>query len=77
MSVRVLESSSARVVDAGQELVDSVVAAIDANRSEEVEQVRRALEPFGLAEAFTDELRLSGVGSVCNGECWGEFGEAA
>ena len=70
MSLRILESGSAHLVDAGQELIDSIVAAVDSSRTEEVDQVRRALELFGLDEAFDSELRLSGVGSECVGECW-------
>ena len=54
------------------ELVDAIVGAIDTNRSEEVERLQGALEPFGLGDAFTDEVRLSGVPSRCDGECWGE-----
>ena len=72
MSMRVLESGSAHMVDAGQDLVDSIVAAVDGLRTDEVEQVRRALEPFGLDDAFMSELRLSGVSSVCNGDCWSD-----
>ncbi len=72
MSVRVLESGCAHMVDAGQDLVDSIVSAVDTSRHFEVEQVHRALEALGLEGVFRDELRLLGVGSVCNGECWGD-----
>jgi len=51
------------------ELVDAVAAAVDADRATEVDRVRAALEPLGLDEAFTFELRLSGVGSLTWGRC--------
>lgn len=69
MSTRHLEPSSHRADDTAQELVDSIVAAVDLGRATEIEHVRRALEPLGLSEAFTSELRLSGVESVCHGDC--------
>ncbi|MEM9561085.1 MAG: hypothetical protein AAGA93_00620 [Actinomycetota bacterium] len=53
----------------GQELVDAVAAAVDTDRWSEVERVRAALEPFGLAGDFADELRLFGVGSNTWGRC--------
>ena len=56
----------------GQELIDSVAAAVDLGRTDEIQQLRQVLEAFGLGEAFNAELRLSGVESVCNGECWGQ-----
>ena len=49
---------------AAQEVVDALAAAIDIDRGAEVRRVQRALEPFGLDEAFSEELRLSGVPSV-------------
>jgi hypothetical protein len=47
-----------------QELVDAIVAAIDLDRSTEVDRVQIALGPFGLADMFSEELRLSGVPSA-------------
>jgi hypothetical protein len=49
---------------AGQELVDAIVAAVDVDRSFEVDRLRLALESFDLDESFADELRLSGVSSA-------------
>ena len=49
---------------AGQELVDAIVAAVDVDRSFEVDRLRLALESFNLDEPFTDELRLSGISSA-------------
>ena len=72
LRARLLESSSVFVVVAACELVDSVVAAIDTNRVEEVARVRSAFEFVRLDEAFRQELRLSGVPSRCDGECWAE-----
>ncbi|MEM9655861.1 MAG: hypothetical protein AAGA65_27495 [Actinomycetota bacterium] len=58
-----------------QEIVDSIVGAVDLNRSAEIERVRLALETIGLDVAFQSELRLTGVPSVCDGECWFEPAE--
>ena len=64
-------------VQASQEIVDSIVGAVDLNRSAEIERVRLALEAIGLDLAFQSELRLTGVPSVCDGECWAETGREA
>jgi hypothetical protein len=61
---------AARAAEAGQELVDAIVGAIDTDRTDEVRRVQDSLEPFGLDDAFADEIRLSGVPSRCDGECW-------
>ena len=55
--------------DAGQELVDAIVDAVDSSRSDEVARLRVALEPFGLSEALRDELWLSGR-STLDGPSW-------
>lgn len=56
------------------DLVDSLVAAVDTDRSEEVARLREALEPFGAAGLFGDELRLNGAPStecsLCVCEVW-------
>ena len=57
------------------DLVDALVAAIDTDRSWELERVTSALEPFGGSALFTEELRLNGVAScqrcdLCSGEGW-------
>ena len=55
------------------ELVDAVVAAIDTDRAWEVERVASALQPFGGADMFVDELRLNGAPSSdcpCRAEGW-------
>lgn len=70
MRVRLMETDSATVSEDGQELVDAVVAAIDITRAGEVTRVHDALDFLGLAEAFADELRLTGVPSRCDGTCW-------
>lgn len=72
MTVRCQRSAPRHAAVAGQELVDAIAAAVDVNRYEEVRQVTDALEFFGLDEDLADELRLSGVPSVCTGECWTE-----
>ena len=46
------------------ELVDAIVAAVDIDRSWEIDRLQEALEPFGAAGMFAAELRLSGTGSV-------------
>lgn len=56
----------------GLELVDSIVGAVDLNRSDEIDRLRQSLAAVGLDEAFAVELRLSGVPTVCDGECWGD-----
>ncbi len=62
-----------RVVDSeAVELVDAIVAAVDVDRTDEVNRVRAALQHLGLDQAFADEVRLSGLPSHCNGECWAE-----
>jgi len=55
------------------DLVDALVAAVDAGRSQEIDQLRFALEPFGGAHLFDAELRLNATPSVpefciCGGE---------
>ena len=45
------------------ELVDAIVAAIDASRTWEIERLLTALEAFGAASIFTAELRLRGTSS--------------
>lgn len=72
MAIRCLESGSHYVVRAGHELVDAIVAAVDVDRSDDVNRLVSALGFLGLDEAFVDEIRLNGVSSVCNGECWME-----
>jgi hypothetical protein len=69
---RHVSQCATRAAEAGQELVDAIVGAIDANRTDEVRRVQDSLEPFGLDDAFIDEIRLSGVPSRCDGECWAE-----
>ena len=51
------------------DLIDSVVAAVDINRVEEIERVREALESFGAARLFDDELRLNGQPIRDDGLC--------
>lgn len=72
MAIRCLESGSPYVVRAGHELVDAIAAAVDVDRAEDVNRLVTALGFLGLEEAFVDEIRLNGVSSVCNGECWME-----
>ena len=55
------------------DLVDALVAAVDASRTREIDQLRIALEPFGGTYIFDAELRLNGAPSVlefciCGGE---------
>ena len=50
-------------VDEAVELVHAVVAASDASRTEEVDQLRQVLAEVGLGEAFDYEWRLLGVPS--------------
>jgi hypothetical protein len=57
-------------VQIGQEIVDSIVGAVDLNRTAEIERPRLALEAIGLDALFQSELRLTGVPSICDGECW-------
>ncbi len=63
-----------RLVDqALVDLVDAVVAAVDIDRCDEINRLREALEPFGGAWLFDDELRLNGRSTeshwCCLGEC--------
>jgi hypothetical protein len=56
-------------------LVDAVVAAVDTDRSWELERIADALTPFGGAGLFTEELRLNGTPSgercgLCDTEDW-------
>ena len=69
-----IELSQHHLIDeqAALDLVDAIVSAVDLNRSPEVDRIRAALEALGLDGIFQAELRLSGVPSVCNGECWTE-----
>jgi DNA-binding GntR family transcriptional regulator len=59
------------------ELVDALVAAIDSDRTEEVNRVRSALEPFGATRLFDAELRLNGTPTTEHVCCFGECVEAA
>ena len=56
------------------DLVDTLVAAVDLDRGEEVARLREALEPFGASSLFDDEVRLSGTRSseldTCCCEGW-------
>jgi hypothetical protein len=57
------------------DLVDAVVAAVDTDRTWELERVAEALAPFGGTALFTEELRLNGLAScqtcgLCDGEGW-------
>ncbi len=56
------------------ELVDALVAAVDIDRTWEVDRVRMALEPFGAGGLFVDELRLNGAPSARSCECCGAEG---
>lgn len=51
------------------DLIDSLVAAVDTNRFEEIDRLREALEPFGGSRLFDDELRLNGEASGYGGLC--------
>jgi hypothetical protein len=55
------------------DLVDAIVAAVDIDRSDEVTQLRQALDPFGAVYLSDAELRLNGTASnehwCCFGEC--------
>ncbi|MGH1488195.1 MAG: hypothetical protein ACRBK7_02185 [Acidimicrobiales bacterium] len=51
------------------DLVDALVQAIDLDRTEEVDRIREALEPFGAVDMFNDELRLNGSPSSECGPC--------
>jgi len=55
------------------DLVDAIVAAVDIDRTDEVTQLRQALDPFGAVYLFDAELRLNGTNSndhwCCFGEC--------
>lgn len=51
------------------ELVDAIVSAVDTERNDEIERVRAALASVGLDQAFTDEIRLSGVPSTTWQRC--------
>ena len=51
------------------DLVDSLVAAVDIGRAEEVVRLRESLEPFGAATLFSDELRLNGARSIDLDQC--------
>ncbi|MGB5758044.1 MAG: hypothetical protein WBM50_14090 [Acidimicrobiales bacterium] len=65
----------ARAIDADvAELVDALVAAIDTDRTWEIERVRTTLEPFVAAGLFADELRLNGTPSARTCECCGGEG---
>ena len=51
------------------ELVDALVEAIDTDRSDAIERLRDALDPFGAAGLFDAELRLNGLsgsGALCS-----------
>jgi len=64
-----LRRTNSRIDQTNLDLVDAVVAALDSDRSAEVERVRSAFEPFGLDEAFVIELRLSGIASLTWERC--------
>ena len=54
------------------ELVDALVEAVDLNRWAEIDRLRAALEPLGVAPMFDAELRLNGIASgdewcICGG----------
>jgi hypothetical protein len=49
------------------ELIDALVEAVDADRADEIDRLRSALEPFGGCQLFDAELRLSARES-CG--CW-------
>jgi len=54
------------------DLVDALVEAVDLNRWAEIDRLRAALEPLGLAAMFDAELRLNGIASgdewcICGG----------
>ena len=51
------------------ELVDALVAAVDLDRSWEVDRVTIALEPFGGSRLFVDEIRLNGSASAVDCVC--------
>jgi hypothetical protein len=51
------------------DLVDAIAAAVDTDRTDEVRRVSAALDRFGLADAFNDELRLSGLPSTTWQRC--------
>ena len=48
-------------------LVDAIVQAVDVNRCYELDRLRMSLEPFGGSTLFAAEIRINGVGSLC--EC--------
>ncbi len=48
-------------------LVDAIVQAVDVNRCYEIDRLRSSLEPFGGSSLFASEIRLNGVGTLC--EC--------
>ena len=52
---------------AAVELVDALVAASDANRTDEVTRLRSVLADIGLADEFDQEWRLSAVPTVPDG----------
>ena len=49
------------------ELVDALVGAVDAARTDEIDRLRSALVPFGAVDRFDAELRLNGVTSTALG----------
>lgn len=54
------------------DLVDALVATVDANRVHELDRLREALEPFGAAGMFNAELRLNellGISKATAYEC--------
>ena len=62
--IAVLRSPDFELID----LVDALVAAVDASRTAEIDQLRIALEPFGGAYLLDSELRLNATASL-NEEC--------
>ncbi len=56
-------------------LIDAIVAAIDIDRSWEIDKLRTALEPFGGSALLQAEIRLNGSPTIpewciCGGEAW-------
>ena len=73
MPPEVLELTQAHDTELGQELTDAIVAAVDTSRYDEIDRLQAVLDTIGLAETFRDELRLAGVPTICNGECWSPY----
>ncbi len=57
------------------DLIDSIVAAVDLDRTADIERLREALAPFDAAGLFNEELRLNGsrstdIDATCFCEVW-------